>query len=121
MTAMDVLVVDDDLDVRTVLELGLSASGHRVRTAATAEEALLASAERRPDVLLVDVGLPGLHGDDLVSWLDRGLGRPRRICLVSGQDAAHLRATASRMGVEYLAKPFGIDEVLDLVDTAPVG
>lgn len=102
----DVLVVDDDPDVRALLEVVLARMGHEVRAAATAEDALLRSAERRPDLLLLDLSLPGVDGDELLAWLDRGLGRPPALCLVSACPEEQLRRIAGRHGATYLRKPF---------------
>jgi DNA-binding response OmpR family regulator len=101
----DVLVVDDDPSTRVLLELHLRAGGHQVRPCATVEEALLASAERRPDLLLLDVDLAGQRGEQLLGLLDRGLGRPTLVCLVSGLEEAELAVVAATHGVQYLTKP----------------
>lgn len=101
----DVLVVDDDADLRVMLDLHLRAEGHDVRLAASAEEALLASAQRRADVLLLDVRLEGRRGDELIRMLDRGLGRPRVLCLLSGVAEGELLDLAAIHGVTHLRKP----------------
>lgn len=101
----DVLVVDDDLDFRTMLDLLLRAQGHRVRLAATAEEALLASAQRRADLLLLDVRLEGRDGGELIRMLDRGIGRPRVLCLLSGLAEEELIELSTAHGVVHLPKP----------------
>lgn len=101
----DVLVVDDDADLRVMLELHLRAQGHAVRLAANAEEALLASAQRRADLLLLDVRLEGRRGDELIRMLDRGLGRPRVLCLLSGVEEGELVDLAAIHGVAHLHKP----------------
>ena len=111
----DVLVVDDDADVRALLEVVLERMGHDVRGAATAEDALLRSAERRPDLLLLDLSLPGLDGDELLAWLDRGLGRPPALCLVSASPEDQLRRLAGRHGATYLHKPFVASELRQVV------
>lgn len=101
----DVLVVDDDPDLRVMLDLLLREQGHRIRLAATAEEALLASAERRADLLLLDVRLAGRRGDELIRMLDRGIGRPRMLCLLSGLAEEELVDLAAIHGVPHLRKP----------------
>ena len=101
----DVLVVDDDHELRVMLDLHLRSQGHEVRVAASAEEALLASAERRADLLLLDVRLEGRRGDELIRMLDRGLGRPRVLCLLSGVAEDQLLDLAAVHGVAHLRKP----------------
>lgn len=123
----DVLVVDDDPDVRALLRVLIDRMGHDVRVAATAEDALLRSAERRADLLLLDLSLPGLDGDELLEWLDRGLGRPGALCLVSARPEDQLRRLAGRFGATYLCKPFvarelerAVERTLALRQDAPV-
>lgn len=117
----DVLVVDDDPDVRALIELLLDRMGHDVRVAATAEDALLRSAERRPDLLLLDLSLPGLDGDELLTWLDRGLGRPPALCLISARPEDQLRRLAGRHGATYLHKPFVARELQYAVSRSLAG
>jgi DNA-binding response OmpR family regulator len=115
MAVADVLVVDDDPDLRVMLDLHLRSQGHEVRLAATAEEALLASAERRADVLLLDVRLEGRRGDELIRMLDRGLGRPRVLCLLSGVSETELIDLAAIHGVAHLRKPVDPDALSRLL------
>lgn len=102
----DVLIVDDDLDVRVLLDVMLARLGHQVRAVGSAEDALLASAQRRADLMLLDLSLPGLDGDEFLTWLDRGIGRPRSLCIVSAHPPERVRPLAGRYGATYLAKPF---------------
>lgn len=114
----DVLVVDDDPDVRALLAVLLDRMGHDVRVAATAEDALLRSAEQRPDLLLLDLSLPGIDGDEFLAWLDRGLGRPTSLCIVSARPEEQLRPLAARYGATYLQKPFVAGELAHVVARA---
>lgn len=107
----EILVVDDDADIRALLVSLLELRGHTVRVAGTAEEALLELAARRPDVLLLDLALPSRDGVDLLSLLDRGIGRPETICLVSAQDPETVRRIAAEHGLTYLHKPFSPEEL----------
>jgi DNA-binding response OmpR family regulator len=118
MPVADVLVVDDDDELRALLEVMLAAQGHQVRTAASAEEALLASAQRRADLLLLDVRLEGRHGDELIRMLDRGLGRPKVLCLLSGGSRSELAQLASIHGVHHLSKPVDPVELQRVVAAA---
>jgi two-component system KDP operon response regulator KdpE len=56
------LVIDDEVQIRRLLRLTLEANGYRVFEATTGQEGLLAAALRRPDVVLLDLGLPDLEG-----------------------------------------------------------
>ncbi len=114
----DVLVVDDDHELRVMLDLHLRSQGHEVRVAASAEEALLASAERRADLLLLDVRLEGRRGDELIRMLDRGLGRPRVLCLLSGVAEDQLLDLAAVHGVAHLRKPVDSEALRRVVAAA---
>jgi DNA-binding response OmpR family regulator len=87
VSVAEVLVVEGDPRLAVRIGRDLRALGHRVRTRRTVEDALLASAERRADLLLLDVDLDGRPGEDLVSLLDRGLGRPPVILLFGSAPA----------------------------------
>lgn len=114
----DLLVVDDDVDVRTVLEVLLSRLGHDVRLADSAEEALLLSAARRADLMILDLSLPGLDGDEFLRWLDRGIGRPKALCIISGRSEEEIQPIAARYGATYLSKPFQPHELEHAITTA---
>lgn len=114
----DVLVVDDDAEFRTLVDLHLRSEGHEVRCASSAEEALLAAAERRPDLLLLDVRLGGRDGGELIRMLDRGIGRPRVLCLLSGADEGELARLATFHGVAQLRKPVPVDALCQLAAAA---
>jgi DNA-binding response OmpR family regulator len=110
-----VLLIDDEPAITAVLATSLRASGHSVRVAATAQDALLALTEETPDVMLLDVNLPDLTGWELlrrISPLDR-----ERIPVVvfSAAPLAPSRVEEFRpLGV--LTKPFPIDALLRLID-----
>lgn len=111
---MDVLVVDDDAEVRQFLGFLMELRGWTVRSATSAEEALLELALRRPELLLLDLSLPRRDGIGLLRLLDRGLGRPRHVVLVSALPPHTVAAIAERHGVPFLPKPIDL-EALDRV------
>jgi DNA-binding response OmpR family regulator len=117
---VDVLVVDDDADTRELFRYLMRSRGWDVRVATSAEEALLEVAARRPDLLLLDVSLPRRDGIDLLRLLDRGLGRPRHVVLVSGLPESTVRDLAERHGSLYVRKPFTV-EALDAVLAGQTG
>lgn len=108
---MDVLIVDDDADIRGLLERVMESRGWDVRLATSAEEALLEAAAGRPDVLLLDLSLPRRDGLDLLRLLDRGLGRPRHVVLVSALPERTVRAIARRHDLPYVTKPFSLEDL----------
>lgn len=106
----DVLIVDDDPSVLALLEVMVAGSGHDVRVAENAEDALLASARQRPDLLLLDISLPGRDGDELVELLVRGIGRPRSLVFVSALPRHHVRQLAEKYDARCIHKPFEYEE-----------
>ena len=108
---MDVLVVDDQEDVRLLLELYLKGRGHGVVATASSAEARAALASGSVDVLLVDVGLPDVEGPALVEQLrDEGL-LPSHVVLMSGLLAGTLADLAAAAGAVPLHKPFEVDDL----------
>ena len=106
-----VLVVDDEVEIRRALKTGLSDHGFEVETAATGEEALAAATLRRPDIVLLDLGLPGLDGFAVLGRL-REQSRAAVIVLsVMANERDKVRALD--LGADdYLVKPFGLEELL---------
>jgi len=107
-----VLVVDDDPPIRRMLERTLVAEGYRVESAADGGEAL-ASVERFvPDLLVLDVAMPGLDGLAVCVRLRRaGLALP--ILLLTARDAVADRVVGLDAGADdYLVKPFASEELL---------
>jgi CheY-like chemotaxis protein len=115
----DVLVVDDDRDLREVLVEILLVYGHRVTSASDGVHGFDQACSTRPDVILTDIDMPILDGPGMVLRLhgyDRGLERIP-IILVSG--APDLQSRASQVGTPYfLSKPYVIDELLSVLERA---
>ncbi len=106
-----VLVVDDEGPMRRALQINLEARGFQVFLAATGEDALVVAARQHPDLVLLDLGLPGISGLDVIEGL-RGWTRVP-IIVVSARDAEHDKVAALDAGADdYVSKPFGMDELL---------
>jgi CheY-like chemotaxis protein len=104
---MRVLVVDDESDTRATLRVMLNVWGHRVCEAATADQALELAGSFQPDVVLLDLVLPGLDGLDLAVQLRRlpGLERTAMVAL-TGHPSEDKRQQAYESGVRhFLVKP----------------
>lgn len=109
-----VLVVDDDPSVRTLLEMVLQVEGFDVQCAADAHQALALIAERRPDVLLVDVMMPGIDGRALTRHLRTDpvtKDLPIVICSGLADDPSQWQAWAAGAN-SFVPKPFDIDRLL---------
>ena len=107
---MRFLVVDDEPDARALVMANLAHTGHECLSAASAAEAREVCAEEQPDVLLLDVALPGTDGLELLRDLRASGDAPDTVVLVSALAPDDLAATADDLGVEWLAKPFTSEE-----------
>ena len=106
-----VLVVDDEVEIRRALRTGLGGHGFEVEAVAGGQEALTAAAARRPDVVLLDLGLPDLDGFQVLTQL-RERSRAAVIVLSVMADERD-KVRALDLGADdYLVKPFGLDELL---------
>ena len=107
-----VLVVDDDPPVRRMLERTLSAEGHAVTTAADGGAALAAVEHEAPDLVILDVAMPGLDGLAVTQRL-RGKGVTAPILLLTARDAVADRVEGLDAGADdYLTKPFAVEELI---------
>jgi two-component system, OmpR family, response regulator QseB len=106
------LLVEDDDELAGLLERLLSGAGYRVRVARDGQAGLHAALTARFDVLIVDRGLPGIDGIDLIRRLRRrGVGTPILVLTAYGSLADRVEGLDS--GAEdYLVKPFEVDELL---------
>jgi two-component system KDP operon response regulator KdpE len=106
-----VLVVDDEPQIRRALAVNLKARGYNVDQAASGEEALHLAAARHPDVVLLDLGLPGVDGLDVIRGLRGWTSVP--IVVLSVREAEADKVAALDLGADdYLTKPFGMNELL---------
>jgi len=107
-----VLVVDDDPPVRRMLERTLAAEGHAVTTAADGGAALAAVEREAPDLVILDVAMPGIDGLAVTQRL-RGKGMTAPILLLTARDAVSDRVEGLDAGADdYLTKPFAVEELI---------
>jgi len=106
-----VLVVEDDPSLVRALESGLAARGYDVRAVTTGQAALDAAAEHRPDVVLLDLGLPDIDGVDVCRYLRRWLPSP--VIVLTADGAEDRKILALDEGADdYVTKPFSMPELL---------
>jgi two-component system, OmpR family, response regulator PrrA len=106
-----VLVVEDDDAVRTAVDRGLGVHGFDVSSVPDAEAAIELVARRRPDVMIVDIGLPGMSGIELCTRL-RSLDIDTPILILSARDQVGDRVAGLQAGADdYVVKPFSLDEL----------
>jgi two-component system KDP operon response regulator KdpE len=106
-----ILVVDDDPPIRKVLKTVLKAHGYAVSEAENGQEALRTSAESRPDLILLDLGLPDLDGIEVTRRLREWTQVPVIVLSVREKESDKIRALDAGAD-DYLTKPFGMGELL---------
>lgn len=112
-----ILVVDDEPALRRAVEANLAGHGFDVRGAESGAEALDLVPQFRPDLLLLDMVLPDMTGDDVIVTLRRRSSIPIIVLSVRGAEADKVRAL--QLGADdYLTKPFGVDELLARIRVA---
>ena len=110
--ATRILVVDDDPKIRAVVRRGLAYEGYRVVEAATGEEGLEKAREHLPDLVVLDVMLPGIDGLEVTKRLRSG-GDDLAILMLTARDEIKDRVQGLETGADdYLVKPFSIEELL---------
>ena len=110
MSGPRVLVVDDEPNIRRALRVWLADHGYQVQLASTGEEALDLAAIAPPEVVLLDLMLPGMSGLDVCQSLREWSQAP--IIILSGRDEEDAKIRALDLGADdYLIKPFGLGEL----------
>ena len=112
-----VLVVDDEPPIRRLLRTTLHAHDYEVLEAATAREALEAARDGKPDVVILDLGLPDRDGMEIMPEL-RAISAAPIIVLSSRSDEQGKVAALDAGADDYVTKPFGADELLARIRTA---
>lgn len=108
---MRILVVDDDPQIVSVLKRGLAFDGYAVETAGNGEKALAIARQAPPDLVVLDVMMPGLDGIEVTRRLREGGDVP--ILLLTAKGATSDKVTGLDAGADdYMVKPFALDELL---------
>ena len=106
-----VLVIDDEPQIRRTLSTNLGARGYEMHLAPTGEEGLAIAVQHHPDLVIVDLGLPGIDGVEVVRNLRSWSTVP--IVVLSVRDNESDKVSALDAGADdYVTKPFGMDELL---------
>ncbi len=107
----EVLVIDDEVQIRRLLRVTLEGAGFRVREAEGGAPGLVEAATKRPDAVILDLGLPDLPGIEVLRRLREWSRLPVLILSVRGQEADKIEALDAGAD-DYLGKPFGGGELL---------
>jgi two-component system, OmpR family, KDP operon response regulator KdpE len=110
-TGARILVVDDEPAIRRFLRVSLSVHGYEIFEADSGQAALAAITAHRPDLVILDLGLPDLDGVDVTRMLREWTTIPIIIVSVRGQEADKIAALDAGAD-DYLTKPFGVGELL---------
>jgi two-component system KDP operon response regulator KdpE len=106
-----VLVIDDEPQIRRLLRVTLEANGYEVFDAATGNDGIVQAAQRRPEAILLDLGLPDLDGVDVLKRIREWSRVP--IIILSVRDREHEKIGALDSGADdFVTKPFGSGELL---------
>lgn len=112
-----VLLIEDEQPIRRFLRASLTAGGYRVVEAVNGEEGMKIAATQPPDLVILDLGLPGLDGQEVLRRLREWLSGP--ILILSARDQEKQKIAALDAGADdYLTKPFGVGELLARMRTA---
>src|SRR3954453_17331346 len=108
---MRILVVDDEPQISKALSINMRARGYDVDVAPTGEKALELAARSHPDAVILDLGLPGIDGTEVVRGL-RGWSTVPIVILSVREGEADKVAALDAGADDYVTKPFGMDELL---------
>ena len=117
MNAANILVVDNEPQIRRVLRSTLSSQGYVITDAKTGEEALESLRKERPDLVLLDMNMPGMGGIETCREIRRASDAP--IIMLTVRTAERDKVAALDAGADdYVVKPFGIEELLARIRAA---
>lgn len=112
-----ILVIDDEHQMRRLLQLTLEASGYAVRAAPTGNEGVVLAASERPELIVLDLGLPDMDGRDVLKRIRQW--SPTPVVIVSVRDSEPDIVSCLDAGADdYLIKPFRTGELLARIRTA---
>ncbi len=112
-----ILVIDDEVQIRRFLRITLEASGYHVLEAATGGEGVTRVAQHRPEVIILDLGLPDVDGLEVLRRLREWTATP--VIILSVRDDDQGKVAALDAGADdYLTKPFSTDELLARIRVA---
>ncbi|HET6477507.1 MAG TPA: response regulator [Dehalococcoidales bacterium] len=111
MGNMKILIVDDEASIRRFLRVTLTSQAYMVLEASTGNEALSRVAEDKPDIVILDLGLPDIDGVEVTRLLREWTQMPIIILSVRGAESDKIAALDAGAD-DYLTKPFGVGELL---------
>jgi two-component system, OmpR family, KDP operon response regulator KdpE len=117
MTGVRILVIDDELAIRRFLKISLEAEGHTYLEASNGRDGLVAAATQRPELIILDLGLPDMDGSEVLKRLREWSAVP--VIVLTVRDSEIDKVALLDAGADdYLTKPFGVPELLARIRTA---
>ena len=113
-----IVLIEDDVKLRRLLRNSLQDAGCDVRAADTGASGLLVAASAKPDLIILDLGLPDIDGSQVIKKI-REWWSARPLIILSGRDSEAAKVAALELGADdYVTKPFGLSELLARVRAA---
>ncbi|MBS1563639.1 MAG: response regulator [Bacteroidetes bacterium] len=117
MTHTGIVVIDDEIQIRKLLEITLRSNGYQVSPAATAGEGMVAVASQSPDLIILDLGLPDENGHQTLKRLREWYAKPVIVLSVLDNEEDIVRALDNGAN-DYIVKPFRTGELLARIRSA---
>ncbi len=117
MNNENILVIDDEVQIRKLLGITLHSNGYKVVNASTGNEGLVAAANHQPDLVILDIGLPDENGHNILKKLREWFAKPVIILSVHSGEEDIIKALDNGAN-DYLAKPFRTGELLARIRSA---
>jgi two-component system KDP operon response regulator KdpE len=112
-----ILIIDDEVQIRRLLEITLSSNGYRISEAANGREGLVAAATHHPEIIILDLGLPDIDGIEILKKLREWYEKPIIILSVRNLEDDIINALDNGAN-DYLTKPFRTGELLARIRVA---
>ncbi len=113
----NILIIDDEIQIRRLLEITLSANGYKITEASAGKEGIALAASQQPDLVILDLGLPDIDGLDVLHMLREWYQKPIIILSVRNSEDDIVKALDNGAN-DYLTKPFRTGELLARIRVA---
>ena len=107
----EILIIDDEIQIRKLLEIALDSNGYKTIFAVNGKEGISLAANHQPDLIILDLGLPRMHGLEVLKRL-RARGSALPVLILTAVDSVEERVKGLDYGADdYMAKPFSLQEL----------
>lgn len=117
MNKAEILIIDDEPQIRKLLQISLESNDYKVSQAATGQEGLIMAANHPPELILLDIGLPDINGHEVLEQLKDWYHKSIIILSVQNTEQDIVRALDNG-AIDYLTKPFRTQELLARIRSA---